>query len=143
MFFFLLRMSQITNITHVIDRIESALPNTSTKLKTILAEIYKSQLLVSDREKNESFSSLFQELLEFLNIELSTKESSIHDVQIQAIHDQVKSDLDNWKQKWFPSTLDQAYIDSLFMNLIDIIQSAFKRISIVFQDVSVRFILFF
>ncbi|CAF2454916.1 unnamed protein product [Rotaria sp. Silwood2] len=133
-------MSRLAKVQFMFNRIENILPSVNERIKTILRQIYENGIMIFDEEDNdkiESFSVLFDELLICLDIQLCTNSNLIHDTQFQVLLEQSKIDMSKWRSKWSPLIIDQEKFHEAFAELIDLIESAVKIMSLVFENVSV------
>jgi hypothetical protein len=87
-------------------------------------------------EKAE-LSKLFDQLIEDFSHDLYSTEQSIHDAQIKAIYDQIKTNFDAFKENWSKSSLNIEKLDKGFIELITCVESGFNIMSIVFKQVTV------
>lgn len=115
------------------------------RVKEILCKIYEFQTSEHDpniqEDKNNFTLKLYNDLIEALRYDFNLCENSIHNNQAQVVHNQMKIDLDRWKQKWLKVISGINDFDKAFDELLQIIQCGFHIVTIVFQQILVMIFL--
>ena len=80
---------------------------------------------------------LFNELIAAIKNDFRSSEQYKHDHQIQDLYDQLKTNLNNWKNKWLKLVIDIQQFEKAFGELVDYLESSFSIMSTIFEHVSV------
>ncbi|CAF1609606.1 unnamed protein product, partial [Rotaria sp. Silwood1] len=108
-------MSTSIQTRHMIDRIENE-AFLSTPVKKALCTLYENQIKGPDQQQDE--------------------QQYKRDHQIQDLYYQLKTNLNNWKNKWLKLVIDVQQFEKAFGELVDYLESSFSIISTIFEHIS-------
>jgi hypothetical protein len=122
----------------MIDRIENE-AFISTPVKKALCKLYENQIKGPDSQQNERdmILKLFNELIDAIKNDFRSSEQYQRDHQIQDLYGQLKTNLNNWKNKWLKLVIDIQQFEKAFEELVDCLESSFSIMSTIFEHVSV------
>ena len=123
---------------HMIDRIENE-AFISTPVKEALCKLYENQIKRSDQQREEHCMILkvFNELIDAIRNDCCSSAQHKLDHQIQDLYNQLKTNLNNWKNKWLKLVIDIEQFEKAFGALIDYLESNFSIMSKICEHVSV------
>ncbi|CAF5183086.1 unnamed protein product, partial [Rotaria sp. Silwood1] len=130
-------MSTTTQPSYMIDRIENE-AFISTSVKKALCKLYENQIKGPDQQQNECdmIIKLYDELIDAIKNDFRSSEQYKHDHQIQDVYDQLKTNLNNWKNKWLILAIDTQQLEKAFKELMDCLESSFSAVFTIFEHVS-------
>ncbi|CAF3581049.1 unnamed protein product [Rotaria sp. Silwood1] len=130
-------MSTTTQTSYMIDRIENE-AFISTSVKKALCNLYENQIKGLHQQQNECdmIIKLYDELIDAIKNDFRSSEQYKHDHQIQDVHDQLKTNLNNWKNKWLELVIDTQQLEKAFKEFMDCLESSFSAVFTIFEHVS-------
>ncbi|CAF1391104.1 unnamed protein product [Rotaria sordida] len=122
---------------HMIDRIENE-AFISISVKKALCKLYENRIKGSDQQQDERDMTLklFNELIDAIKNDFCSSEQYERDHQIQDLYNQLKTNLNNWKNKWLKLVIDIQQFEKAFGELVDYLESNFSIMSTIFEHVS-------
>jgi hypothetical protein len=154
-----------SNKTDFLTRLNEQLPLLSTRIKDIIREIYQNshEMKTLDKEnhqirmntldeenhpqKREKLEKLFHDLLESLQNDLFDLNNRIEDTQIDILWTSTKLELEKFKRRVLATTSNVSAtnsnvsaFDSIFVDLIGYIETAYNIMQTVFKHLTVIFI---
>ena len=131
-------MSTSIETRHMIDRIENE-AFISTLVKEALCKLYENQIKRSDQQREEHCMILkvFNKLIDAIRNDFCSSAQHKLDHQIQDLYNQLKTNLNNWKNKWLKLVIDIEQFEKAFGELIDYLESSFSIMSKICEHVSV------
>ena len=135
---FIINMSTSIETRHMIDRIEKE-TFISTPVKKALCKLYENQIRRSDQQQDEHcmILKLFNELIDAIRNDSCSSAQYKLDHQVQDLYNQLKTNLNNWKNKWLKLVIDIEQFEKAFGELIDYLESSFSIMSKICEHVSV------
>jgi uncharacterized protein YpuA (DUF1002 family) len=130
-----------SNETDFLTRLNEKLPLLSTRIKDIIYELYQTQTEIFNDEnyqqQREEVQRLFHDLLESLQNDLFDLNNRIVDTQINILWTNTKKELENFKDQFLATTSNTSAFNSIFIRLIEYIETTYNIMQSVFKQLTV------